>query len=128
VRQLLDFCRAEQARGCAHQVLARCAVPQALSGTESLALLDASLDALAEGLARNHGATLRAALQPLRLRSECMARLCTVLRAQAATDADLGRCIDIAARRLARIRTATAHLVQANQRPIRSGNYAGRDP
>lgn len=117
-RLLLAYCRAEQARGDAQYVLARCVLPQASTSADSVALLDSCLDALMEGLAHNHIATIRAALSPLRLRSECMFKLCTALRAQAIQSADIGRCLAFATRRLERIRAATGHLVRANQRLV----------
>ncbi|MBI5039870.1 MAG: sigma-70 family RNA polymerase sigma factor [Gammaproteobacteria bacterium] len=118
VRQLLAQHGDAPERGGGPRLLARCAMPQALSGTGSLSLLDTCLHALAEGLAHNDIAAMHAALRPLRLRSECMAGLCAALRGQAVENADVGRCLARVTRRLARIRVATNQLVQANQRLV----------
>ncbi|MBI5461755.1 MAG: RNA polymerase sigma factor RpoD/SigA [Gammaproteobacteria bacterium] len=105
-------------RGGGVRMLARYAVPQTPAGAESSVLLDTCLRALAEGLARHDSTAMHDALRPLRLRSECMARLCAALRAQAPEQANVERCLALVTRRLARIRAATDRLVQANQRLV----------
>lgn len=61
---------------------------------------------------------LHAAMQPLRLRCEFMAEVCAAVRAGDADSPGVHAFLEDAARIQQRIRAATGHLVQANQRLV----------
>jgi RNA polymerase sigma factor (sigma-70 family) len=119
---LLDICREELASDESPRLLARCVLPQTPTQTHTSAecalLLATCVDALTEGVVRNQAAMIQGALQPLRLRSECMSKLATALHARASECVDVQRCLALMTRRMRRINAATACLVQANQRLV----------
>jgi RNA polymerase sigma factor (sigma-70 family) len=117
-RLLLAICREELASDESPRLLARCVLPQTHTSAERALLLVTCVDTLADGVVREQAAMIQAALQPLRLRGECMSKLATALRAKHSECADVQRCLALMTRRVQRINTATACLVQANQRLV----------